>query len=286
MLRLLLLTILLSACSTARFERTTMPENDAFVVETTIRFDGKRLNDWASENGTLGEATKLCQLGEADKGQELLKSNLNKLRKKSAYWLVVGNCHWYAKNSAKAEYFYRLALSLNKNNQQIADAIHNNIGLLYMQRSLYPEARSELEKAKDSLTARYNLAQIAILIGDTRSAKRHLGDIYTVNRKDPDVLASMAVTHLLDGNAKLALKILDEIPANENDRQDIAFYRAMGLFLRGDLEKAQVELDRVSKADSKVNRLSDMAKELEHLVSIEVERRLKAQEEATQRVKG
>lgn len=277
MIRLLLITILVSSCSTARFERTTAPENDAFLSETTIRFDGKRLNEWAQEHGLLGEATRLCQSNETQKGQEILKSNLNSMRKYAGYWLVVGNCHWYDNQSAKAEYFYRLALSIEKKNQLLIDALHNNIGLLYMQRSLFPEARSEFEKAKESLTARYNLAQISILIGDTRSAKKHLGDIYRINRKDPDVLASMAVTHLLDGNAKLALNVLGEIPKNESDRQDIAFYRAMGLFLKGEVELAQKSLEGVSRADSKVNRLSDMAKELEKLVSAEVERRLKAQ---------
>lgn len=277
--------LLVTACSTTRFERTTAPENDALIVESTIRFDGKRLNEWAESKGVLGEATKLCQLGETSEGQELLKKNLNSQRKSPAYWMVVGNCHWHAGNGAKAEYFYKLALGLAKKDQRIADAVYNNLGLLYMQRSLYPEARAEFEKAKDSLTAKYNLAQIALLLGDARSAKSHLAEIYRVNRRDPDVLASMAVAHLLDGNTKVAMQVLNEIPKNESDRQDVAFYRAMGLYLNGDVENAGAELDRALKTDSSVSRLSDMAKELENLVKLEVERRLAAQE-AAQNVKS
>ncbi|PIQ57512.1 MAG: hypothetical protein COW01_00090 [Bdellovibrionales bacterium CG12_big_fil_rev_8_21_14_0_65_38_15] len=284
MVKIILLLFFITSCASSRFERSTAPQNDSFLVETTIRFDGKRLNDWAQDNGVLGEATKLCQSGESDKGQQLLKDNLSTFRKDSSYWMVVGNCHWYGNDSAKAEYFYRLALGLGKSSK-VTQAIHNNLGLLYMQRQLYPEARSELSKADQSLTAKYNLAQIELLMGNSRGAKSLLAELYRNNRQDPDVLASLAVAHLLDGNNKVALKVLSEVPEIENNRQDISFYKAMGFYLSGNVEKAEEQLNKVDKANETISRLSDMAKKLEQLVQEEVQRRedaAKAAQEAAE----
>lgn len=280
MIRLFIILLITSACSSTRYERSTAPENDAFLVETTIRFDGKRLNEWAQSQGQLGEATRLCQQDEIDNAQKKLKLMLATERKNPSYWMVVGNCYWHANESAKAEYFYRLALGLSANNQKVTAALHNNLGLLYMQRQLYPEARSELNKAKDSLTARYNLAQISLLMGDSRGARSLLADLYRNNRRDPDILASMAVAHLLEGNHQVALKVLSEVPDMEDNRQDIAFYRAMGFYLSGSVEKAEEQLNKVSQADQSISRVSDMAKKLEQLVQEEVKRREAAAEAA------
>ncbi len=280
MIKIITLLLLLASCASSRFERSTAPQNDSFLSETTIRFDGKRLNDWAIENGLLGEATKQCQVGETEKAQELLKSNLSQFRKDPSYWMVVGNCYWYEKKGAKAEYFYRLALGLSKNNKKISQALHNNLGLLYMQRQLYPEARTELIQAEDSLTAKYNLAQIDLLMGNSRGARVLLADLYRHNRKDPDVLASLAVAHLLEGNNKVALQVLSEVPEVEDNRQDIPFYRAMGFYLSGNVEKAEEQLNKVGKADVSISRLSDMAKRLEQLVQDEIKRREDAAEAA------
>ena len=273
MIKIITLLLFLTSCASSRFERSTAPQNDSFLVETTIRFDGKRLNDWAIENGLLGEATKLCQLGDTKDAQELLKNNLSQFRKDPSYWMVVGNCYWYEKQSAKAEYFYRLALGLSKRNKKVTQALHNNLGLLYMERQLYPEARSELTQADESLTAKYNLAQIDLLMGNSRGARGLLADLYRNNRKDPDVLASLAVAHLLEGNNKVALQVLSEVPEIEDNRQDIPFYRAMGFYLSGNVEKAEEQLSKVEKADASISRLSDMAKRLEQLVQDEIQRR-------------
>tara|TARA_R110000868_G_scaffold163335_2_gene395512 strand:- start:274 stop:1152 length:879 start_codon:yes stop_codon:yes gene_type:complete len=273
MFKLIAILLLVSACSSTRFERVTAPENDSFLVETTIRFDGKRLNDWAIAQGDLGQATKLCQTGEVEAGQTLLKSLLGSMRKDPSYWMVIGNCYWYDNNSSKAEYFYRLALGLGSGNKKVKAALHNNIGLLYMQRQLYPEAKSELLKAEDSLTAKYNLAQISLLMGDSRGARSLLADLYRNNRNDPDILASLAVAHLLEGNNQVALQVLNEVPQSEDKRQDIAFYRAMGFYLSGNVEKAEEQLNKVDQADKSISRLSDMAKRLEQLVQDEVQRR-------------
>lgn len=274
MIRIIVIALLTTACSTARYQRTADTAHDAFIAETTIRYEGTRLNEWAKQNGPLASVTQLCQNRELDQAKKELKELLAKERNNASYWLVTGNCYWYERDLIKAEYFYKLGLSLTKKTDtKTKNALNNNIGVVYLERRLYPEASQWFELAADSLTARYNLAQVSLYYGDARSAKGYLSPLYQQNRLDPDVLVALALTHLIDNNSKLAIKVLSEIPNSERAREDVSFYLAIANFLQGNPDQSKQEIELMSKQNSSNNQLTNMAKNLEQLINQEIERR-------------
>ena len=77
---------------------------------------------------------------------------------------------------------------------------------------------------------RFNLAQVFLEFNLVDKALIVLEDLHRSAQSDPDLLFSLASAYLMKGRTKNAMGILDKIPNEFREREDIALINAVTLY--------------------------------------------------------
>lgn len=261
---ILVLLLILSACSTIRNERAIDDEAlDALAAESYFRWGDKRLSTANVEKDLVIS----CYQGKIEETLEEYKKNYSQKDKNQYYWLHIGNCYFLKEEFKKSEFFYRLALddTKEKNLQALA---HNNLALVQLKFKRWTNAKRNLKKAialnENLKVPQFNLAQLYLQFGYFEPAIKILKGPLFNGQQDLDVNFSLAMAHLFIGDLKEAENYFNLIPKDHFTREDIAITYSLFLIQKGELKKAKKIIR--NRDISSVTEISDISKKVEGLL--------------------
>lgn len=232
---------LLTSC--ASHQKIFIIENehfDALRHESLYRYDQKRLSRLSPDS-----ALTLCHQNKFELAQKIAIQQLDQRKNDPIYWTELGTCYYLQKEEAKAKFYYQMALGLTTT-KELKSSIINNLGLIYLRRAKYDEAKEHFQQASklypESLTPRYNLAQVYLYFGHYQNAEKHLMQLYRFNPKDIDLLYLLGHASLMKYQYQKAQSYFNKIPAEYLKRQDMANSIAMLYIKLGQYRKADVAL--------------------------------------------
>ena len=250
--KLLIITFIISLYSCASFKnprQIKQAEYDGLKYESLKRYDSVRLGNSVK----IQEPLALCHNQEFDKANEIFKSELDAKINSYLYWNQISTCYILKKEYTQARNFLNLALGRAKTNKQ-KSIILNNIGVVLLEGQKYHEAKDyfkkSIELSKNSLTPKYNLAQIYLKFGLYGKAQDELKYLLSRNAKDVDFLNSKAHLELMQNNYKNALVYFNRIPHEYRTRDDIATNMAMTYLMLGLYKNAETSIGNADKKDS------------------------------------
>lgn len=221
-------------------------EFDSLSSESIARLPEFKLEVVATSKDTIGKVISLCYQKKFNEASQVMDTLFKKYKNHPAYWNQVGTCFFLQGNMRGALLYYNKALSLNKN---YAPPI-NNLGVIYERDGREQKALLAFKKASElnsfSLTPIFNLSQMYLKYGFTDKARSLLAALYKKNSKDVDVVNSLAVSYMIEGNHQEALKWYDKIPRELHSRYDIGINYALTLKLGGRPSDAKVIFERIN----------------------------------------
>jgi tetratricopeptide (TPR) repeat protein len=231
MKKLLILIIFISGCSQYKIETDlSSSKEDVLSNESFLRYSSDRIEKAMVQNKSLS-AIAHCHNGSIEKGQEILKSELDKRKDQADYWNQVGTCFYLNHQFVKAEYFYQLSLQTASKNKRDYAPAHNNLGVIYLRQRHFESAYSEFNKAlkinKSFHTPRYNLAHLYLQFGQNEKGLNEFKYLSRTAAGDPGILAGIAISYTLLNDLKKALS-----------RPDVATHYAMALYQSKNYEQA------------------------------------------------
>ncbi len=219
---------------------------DSLSSESIARLPEFKLEVVATSKDTIGKVISLCYQKKFKEASQVMDSLFKKYKNHPAYWNQVGTCFFLQGNMRGALLYYNKSLSLNKN---YAPPI-NNLGVIYQKDGREQKALLAFKKASElnsfSLTPIFNLSQMYLKYGFTDKARSLLAALFKKNGKDMDVINSLAVSYMIEGNYTEALKWYDKIPRDLHSRYDIGINYALTLKLSGRVKDAQTVFERIN----------------------------------------
>ncbi|MFT6070667.1 MAG: tetratricopeptide (TPR) repeat protein [Bacteriovoracaceae bacterium] len=242
MKKLLILIIFISGCSQYKIETDlSSSKEDVLSNESFLRYSSDRIEKAMVQNKSLS-AIAHCHNGSIEKGQEILKSELDKRKDQADYWNQVGTCFYLNHQFVKAEYFYQLSLQTASKNKRDYAPAHNNLGVIYLRQRHFESAYSEFNKAlkinKSFHTPRYNLAHLYLQFGQNEKGLNEFKYLSRTAAGDPGILAGIAISYTLLNDLKKALSYFSKIPRKFLSRPDVATHYAMALYQSKNYEQA------------------------------------------------
>jgi type IV pilus assembly protein PilF len=242
---LLLLTLtLLFSCGGHKIKSTIHKDDkDVLAAESFLRFGQGRLKELAGSNDPLIAAVSYCHAGQFQKGFIRLKKSLKQNKKNPNYWNYLGMCYFLKGNLAKADYFFKTAISAKTD---FAPA-YNNLGMIFLRKKHYQIAYDYFHQAlkfkPNARTANFNLAKLYIEFGQYDSALKILTNLYPKGSNDPDILSGLGIVYLFKGEHRKSLSYFNKISKDILTRVDISLYYALSLYENGQYQKAKEILD-------------------------------------------
>ena len=253
--------------------RTNDSSRDTFREESFLRYSHNRLKKFY---GTPYEGLAKCHEGEHGEGLEQLRKQLAVKKDRPDYWNEVGLCYFMAKNYPIAAFYFDLAIKKSPKGRPYIPAF-NNRGVLHLQLGHYQQAQ-ELFKAAHKKNPKlkvpqFNLAQIYLRFYLLGPAKEILQKLHKENDQDVDVIHSLGSLYLLEGNLSRSEALFKSIPREFQERQDIAWVRALSYYQQ---KKYRETLKVLKKYD--LEEFSPLKESVTRLMSLTV-RRMKELEE-------
>lgn len=221
-------------------------EYDSLSSESIARLPEFKLEVVATSKDTIGKVISLCYQRKFKQASQVMDALFKKYKNHPAYWNQVGTCFFLQGNMREALLYYNKSLSLNK---KYAPPI-NNLGVIYQRDGREQKALLAFKKASElnsfSLTPIFNLSQMYLKYGFTDKARSLLSALVKKNSKDVDVINSLAVSYMIEGNFQEALKWYDKIPRDLHARFDIGINYALTLSLVGRPSDAKVIFERIN----------------------------------------
>ena len=242
MKRLILLILFTTSCSQYKIETDlSSSKEDVLSKESFLRYSSARIEKALVQNKELS-AVAHCHDGSIEKGQELLKAELDARKDQEDYWNQVGTCFYLNHQFVKAEYFYQLSLQTASKNKTSYAPAHNNLGVIYLRQRHFESAYSEFNKAlkinKAFQTPRYNLAHLYLQFGQNENGLNEFKYLSRSAPNDPGILAGKATSYTLLNDLKKALSYFSKIPRKFLSRPDVATHYAMALYQSKNYEQA------------------------------------------------
>lgn len=229
-------------------------EQDSLHEESFMRYGHNRFQEVQSDDNQLLSQLKNCYQEKIPEALNHLKSVLKESENNPYYWIVMANCYLLDKNSKKAEFYYDKALKLRPK-KALTALVKNNLGLIELKNRNYDRAyklfNTALENSPQSITPKFNMAQVHIQFGHLDKAQRTLLILEKKAPEDIDVLASLGAISLLKGKNKRAIHYFERIPERYRKRQDTAVNYALALYQDQRFEQARAFMLKVGLITSK-----------------------------------
>jgi tetratricopeptide (TPR) repeat protein len=250
--------------------KTDKSKNDVLESESLNRYGERKLS--LIGNNPLNMALIKCHKGKIQEGLLNLKKYAIKEKDNSVYWQKVATCYYLDRKYSKSE-FYNI-LGLKSATTKDRSAIHNNLGLIYLQKNHYEQAKQAFLKSlklnKRFNTPRFNLAHLYIKFGLFSLALQELNYLIKHSPNDIEVIKSIAITQTQIGDYYKAINGFEKIPVDLRKRSDIAVYYAQALYLAGNLIEAKSVLFK--KQSSLIPELRSMHNQLVSAVDRDLKR--------------
>ncbi|MEC7276818.1 MAG: CDC27 family protein [Bdellovibrionota bacterium] len=225
---LLTLSLFFCGCATKHLaSKVEQDKYDGFKEESFLRYTQDRLNGLDANKYA---ALSLCHQKDFEEGLTTLRGQLKEKKKSADYWNQVGMCYFLREDYPKAEFYFNFSLEQDRNKNYAAAL--NNLGILKLKDRHFDEAITYFNKAKRGghKVPRFNLAQVFLEFNLVDKALIVLEDLHRSAQSDPDLLFSLASAYLMKGRTKNAMGILDKIPNEFREREDIALINAVTLY--------------------------------------------------------
>lgn len=221
-------------------------EFDSLSTESIARLPEFKLEVVATSKDSIGKVISLCYQRKFKEASQVMDALFKKYKNHPAYWNQIGTCFFLQGNMRGALLYYNKSLSLNKN---YAPPI-NNLGVIYQRDGREQKALLAFKKASElnsfSLTPIFNLSQMYLKYGFTDKARSLLAALVKKNSKDNDVINSLAVSYMIEGNYQEALKWYEKIPRDLHSRYDVGINYALTLKLAGRPSDAKTVFERIN----------------------------------------
>ena len=262
------LLFFVSACSSNRpMLRTDYVMEDIFNQESFLRYSTSRLELLGN---TPYAALAKCHGGDSGGGLALLKQDAFVKLDSPRYWNQVGACYFVLKDYAKAAFYFDFAIK-KSGKKSYAPAL-NNLGVLSLALKHDHEALDYFKQAYKSnrslIVPQFNLAQIYLRFHLLDPAKKILQELYRKNDQDVEVVYALGNLYLLQQNIELAYQLLESIPEDKKQREDITLVRALALHQRGKYRQALVILSEQSFGQ--IPLMKESAEKLEKLLEYKI----------------
>jgi tetratricopeptide (TPR) repeat protein len=183
-----------------------------------------------------------CLKGDVSKGLSELRKNVDDQKRSPGYWSHVGHCYYLKADNAKAKYFYKLSLSLDKTDQQAL----LGVALLQVRNKEYTEAAKSLNfliKTYPTLVdAKFNLSQIYFYFSDYDSSLNLLEQVFAAGLKDQDGLTLKMKNYVYKSQYQDALKLCNEIENAFGVNTEVSNYKSYIYYKQGKFEESRALL--------------------------------------------
>lgn len=260
---------LLFSCAHKGLDRTLKDQSlDGLRHESLTRYTGQ---DLEKLNGTARNIA-MCHKKRYDEALALFKETLDKNRKNPVYWNHLGTCYYLKGEYPKSLIYLEISLGVAKD-KKLLGAIHNNIGLTHLKQGNFVEAKDSFNQAaqsdNQSMTPRYNLAQLYLSKGLYDKAESILSALSAKNGRDIDINYSLAHLNLMKNKYSKALRYFKRIPNAQLKRDDVALNLATTYYFMGQEDLALKVLDG---APMKVARFALQQNELKKRIEKDLEK--------------
>ena len=195
-------------------------------LQRVFEFDGD-----IDLSGEMDEIASLCYEGKYNEAKEIIKKTSLKYVDNPIFWNHVGVCFLNKNERRKALLFFNKSLALKKN---YSPAL-NNLGVMYMREGDFSRAFVAFKRAKESKefsrTPRLNLANLYVNFGLYKKALSELQTLYSLSKKDVDVLNLLAVSYLMSGDTKKAVDMYKKIDSDFYEKAHVGVNYSLALFV-------------------------------------------------------
>lgn len=193
----------------------------------------------------------LCYRKDFSSFEKTFKTINRKYRKHPGFWNAVGTCQLLMGKHKKALLYY------NQSRDTAKDYLPpiNNLGVAYLYKGQYKKALISFKKAANmgsfSITPTLNQVLIFTKFGLVSKAKKLIGNLYSKNKDDPNIVSSYAYVSLLEKNYNRALNLYSSLDRDYKRNPKIALSYAAGLALNKNFDDAKDILDDMKQMSSK-----------------------------------
>ena len=223
-------------------EASSMATND----ESLQRLDEP---DDIKVNSVLDEIIVACYQKKFEQAFSLIQTHHDQYKEHPIFWNQVGTCYMLQGNRRKALLFYNKALEYKTS---YAPA-YNNLGVMYRLEGDDAKALVAFTRSKKSnnfaKSPRFNLAQLYLEYGLYNQAISILKPLESMAPNDVDIVAGLATAYLMKGETKNSISYFQKIDNDFWERPHIGINYAYASYLDGDKKMALKIIDDLKVDD-------------------------------------